>query len=164
MSASRGGGDGIEMRPGARRTSPATGAGPRYTLVPCLRPVLERWGRRFGGRNLSLSFSSLAGPPNHCPPRSTARGGGEVVKTPAKQGCLGSASHSPATLTPVSRTSVTPAPLVPTESLEHNDKAPAGAAKGPPLTDDHQVRLALDGTCLPGTVLEGSVGALVVEG
>lgn len=86
------------------------------------------------------------------------------MQTPEKQGCLGLTSYSPSTFTPVSQTSVTPAPLVPTESLEHNDKAPAGAAKGPPLTDDHQVKMTLDGTYLPGTVLEGSFGVLVVEG
>lgn len=33
--------------------------------------------------------------------------------------------------------------LVPTEPLEHNDKTSAGAAKGPPISDDHKVRLVL---------------------
>lgn len=59
--------------------------------------------------------------------------------------------------TPVSGPSVTSVPLVPTEPLEHNDKAPAGAAKGPPLTDDNKVRLVL-GICLPGIGLDGTFG------
>ncbi|ERE71601.1 deoxynucleotidyltransferase terminal-interacting protein 1 [Cricetulus griseus] len=36
--------------------------------------------------------------------------------------------------------------LIKAEPLEHNDKTPAGAAKGPPLSDDHKVRLALGET------------------
>ena len=69
-------------------------------------------------------------------------------------------SHPPATFTPASQTSVTCAPLVPTEPLEHNDKTPASAAKGPPLSDDNEVRLTLGGTYRPGP---GSFGGLGVE-
>ena len=47
--------------------------------------------------------------------------------------------------------------LVPTEPLEHNDKAPAGAAKGPPLTDDNKVRLVL-GIYLLGIGLDRTFG------
>ena len=59
---------------------------------------------------------------------------------------------------------MTSAPLVPTEPLEHNDQAPAGAAEGPPLTDDHKVRLAPDGMSLPGTGVEGSFAVPTAQG
>lgn len=101
-------------------------------------------------------FLSPAGASNRCP--SPDPKVGEVVKAPEKQGCLGLTSYPPSTSAPVSQTSVTSAPLVPTEPLEHNDKAPAGAAKGPPLTDDNKVRLTLGGTYLPGTGWKGSLG------
>lgn len=66
--------------------------------------------------------------------------------------------------TPVSQAAVTFVPLVPTEPLEHNDKAPAGAAEGPPLTDDNKVRLALHGTYIPATGLHGSFGIPSAQG
>lgn len=54
---------------------------------------------------------------------------------------------------------MTSAPLVPTEPLEHNDKAPAGAAEGPPLTDDNEVRLTLAGTYRPALPWKAALGS-----
>lgn len=72
-----------------------------------------------------------------------------MLTVPEKQRCPRLTSYSPSTCTLVSQASVTSVPLVPTEPLEHNDKAQAGAAKGPPLTDDNKVRLGLS-IDLPG--------------
>lgn len=64
---------------------------------------------------------------------------------------------------PGSRAFVTFAPLIPTEPLEHNDKAPAGAAEGPPFTDDDKVMQTLGGTLIPGTDLDESFGVPIAQ-
>lgn len=103
--------------------------------------VPEKVGLGLWRQETFPEFLHLAGP-FCCRPPSYPRVE-EALKFPEKQGCLSLTSYSPSTSTPVSRALVTSVPLVPAESLEHNDKAPAGAAKGPPLTDDNKVRLVL---------------------